>query len=84
MQGQVYQEAPIDYALVTHTVMTQLSMKTGMKRWGTHGMDAVSKELEQLHYRDTFELVDPKSLNKIEFNKVLESHLFLKEKEMGI
>ena len=60
--------------------MTQLSMKAGLKHWKDKVKDAVSKELGQLHWRDTFELVDPKSLTREEFQNVLESHLFLKEK----
>ena len=60
--------------------MTQLSMKAGLKRWKEKGESAVSLELSQLHFRDTFEPLDPKKLSKEERDKVLESHLFLKQK----
>ena len=40
----------------------------------------VSNELSQLHLRDTFRHINPKSLSKSDYGKVLESHLFLKQK----
>ena len=36
--------------------------------------------MEQLHYRDTFKPVNHRSLSKKEYEKVLESHMFLKQK----
>ena len=51
-----------------------------MRRWGEPATEAVSTELERLHYRDTFEPVNHRSLSKKEYEKVLESHLFLKKK----
>jgi Reverse transcriptase (RNA-dependent DNA polymerase) len=69
-----------DYTLVAHHIMTQLSMKAGMKRWKNKAEGAVTKELQQLHFRDTFEPIDPKTLSKQEYDQALESHLFLKQK----
>ena len=63
-----------------HYVMTQMSMKAGMKHFGERGEKGVSSELKQLHLRETFDPVDPKSLTKEEYDQTLESHLFLKEK----
>ena len=65
---------------VVHYAMTQLSMKAGLKRWGKQGSQSVSNELSQLHLRDTFRPINNKSLSKSDYNKVLESHLFLKQK----
>ena len=65
---------------IVHYEMTQLSMKAGLKRWGTKVSQAVSNELSQLHLRDTFRPINPKSLSKSDYYKVLESHLFLKQK----
>ena len=65
---------------VVHYAMTQLSMKAGLKIWGTKGSQAVSNELSQLHLLDTFRPINPKSLSKSDYDKVLESHLFLKQK----
>jgi hypothetical protein len=69
-----------DYVLVAHYIMVQYSMKTGMKHFKERSEEAVSKELSQLHFRDTFEPINPKELNDQERKEVLESHLFLKEK----
>jgi hypothetical protein len=78
----IHPEAHIDpnYTLVAHIVMVQYSMKAGMKQFKQRGEDAVSKELSQLHFRDTFEPINLKDLTNEERKEVLESHLFLKEK----
>ena len=55
-------------------------MKAGMKRWGRPATKSVSNELQQLHFSDTFEPVNHKTLTKTEYDAVLESHLFLKQK----
>ena len=61
-------------------ILTQLSLKRGLATWKERGEEAVSKELSQLHFRDTFEPVDPATLSKDDMKRVIESHLFLKEK----
>ena len=65
---------------VVHYTITQLSMKAGLNLWGNKGKQAVSKELSQLHMRDTFRPINSKTLSKTEYDKVLEYHLFLKQK----
>ena len=57
---------------VVHYTMTQLSIKAGLKRWGNKGKQAVSKELSQLHMRDTPPPINSKTLSKTEYDKVLE------------
>jgi hypothetical protein len=69
-----------EFILVAHYIMTQYSMKAGMKKFKERAEEAVSKELSQLHHRDTFEPVNPSNLSNEERKQVLESHLFLKEK----
>jgi hypothetical protein len=78
----VYPDAHLDsnYVLVAHYIMAQFSMKAGLKRFKERGEEAITKELSQLHFRDTFEPIKPKDLNEEERLQVLESHLFLKEK----
>jgi hypothetical protein len=78
----IHPEAHIDpyHTLVAHIIIVQYSMKAGMKQFKQRGEDAVSKELSQLHFRDTFELINPKDLTDEERKEVLESHLFLKKK----
>ena len=56
---------------VVHYKMTQLSMKAGLKIWGNKGKQAVSKELSQLHMRDTFRPINSNTLLKTEYDKVL-------------
>ena len=51
-----------NYLLVAHYVMTQYSMKAGMKHFKECGEKAASKEFYQLHFRDTFEPFNPKDL----------------------
>ena len=63
-----------------HYMMTQLSMKEGLNRWGKKGEQAVSKELSQLQFCDTFQPIHPNNLSSKEYRQALESHLFLKEK----
>ena len=76
----IHPEAHIDpyHTLVAHIIMVQYSMKAGMKQFKQRGEDAVSKELSQSHFRDTFEPINPKDLTDKEPKEVLESHLFLK------
>ena len=56
---------------VVHYTMTQLSMKAGLKKWGNKGKQTVSKEVLQLHIRDTFRPINSKTLLKTEYDKVL-------------
>ena len=66
---------------VVHYTMTQLSMNAGLKIWGNKGKQAVSKELLQLHMRYIFRPINSKTLLKTEYDKLIESHLFLKQKQ---
>lgn len=59
------------FAMVSHFVMTQLSMKAGLKRWPAKGELAVTQELEQLHFRDTFQPMLRKKLTKNKLTKHL-------------
>ena len=55
-------------------------MKEGLKRWGPKVKQSVTNELSQLHMQDNFRPIDPMTLWKNEYKKVLESHMFLKQK----
>ena len=68
-----------DWYHVMHYTMKHLYMKLGIKRFGTRGVDSVSKELKQMHLCNTFKPLDPHTLSKEEYYEVLESDLFLKE-----
>jgi hypothetical protein len=72
-----------NYILVAHCIMTQCSLKAGIKHFKERAgkKAAVSKELHQLHFRGTFEPVHPRDLTKEELHELIESHMFLKEKQ---
>jgi hypothetical protein len=42
------------YVLVAHCIMTQYSLKAGMKRFKERGKEDVTKDVSQLHYQDTY------------------------------
>jgi hypothetical protein len=50
------------HATLAHIVMTQHSVKKGLKEFGNAGVDAVLKELQQLHDR---KVMEPKGPDKI-------------------
>ena len=51
---------PAWYHVINYS-MTQIYMKSGMKKFG---VDAVSNDIKQLHLRNTFEPLDPCTLRK--------------------
>ena len=51
VQEDFYQTEPD----VVAAVMTQLSMKTGLRAWGEKALSAVKYEIKQLHFRNTFQ-----------------------------
>jgi hypothetical protein len=55
----------------------------GLKLFGKNGKDAVVKELRQLNYLDVIQPVNGKELSYKEQQKVLNYHMFLKEKRCG-
>lgn len=78
-QKELYQAEPD----VVAAIMTQLSLKMGMKEWGDRAKEAVHSEMKQLHMRDTFKPMHWKELTHTQKQTVLESHMFLKEKRDG-
>jgi hypothetical protein len=79
VQEDFYQSDP---DVVAH-IMTQLSLKSGLKQWGDKAYAAVTLEMKQLHFRNTFKPKHWSELSKIQHQMVLESHMFLKEKRDG-
>ena len=68
---------------VVAAIMTQLSLKAGLKQWGDKATEAVRSEMKQLHFRDTFKPFHWNELTHTQKQTVLESHMFLKEKRDG-
>jgi hypothetical protein len=79
VQEDFYQAEPD----VVAAIMTQLSLKSGLKEWGDKAYTAVESEMKQLHFRNTFKPMHWKKLTDIQRQTVLESHMFLKEKRDG-
>ena len=69
---------------VMHYSITQISLKSGSKLFGTRGVGAVSNEIKQLHLSNTFEPLIPCTITREEYNEFLDSHLFLKEKRENV
>jgi hypothetical protein len=68
---------------VVAAIMTQLSLKSGLREWGDKAYTAVESEMKQLHFRNTFKPMHWSELSVIQRQTVLESHMFLKEKRDG-
>jgi hypothetical protein len=73
VQGDFYQLEPD----VVAAIMTQLSLKAGLKEWGKKGSHY---EMKQLHLRKTFTPKDWRELSKAQRQTVIKSHMFLKLK----
>jgi hypothetical protein len=75
---------PRDYShlhtTLESTVMTQHSMKKGLKIFGDAGTKAVLKELKQLHDRKVLEPTNAKTMSPMEKKRALQYLMFLKRK----
>jgi hypothetical protein len=78
---------PRDYshmhATLEHTVFTQHSMKKGIKEFGDAGVNAVLKELKQLHDRSVLEPKSASDLSQGDKHAALQYLMFLKKKRDG-
>jgi hypothetical protein len=78
-QTDMYQAEPD----VVSAIMTQLSLKAGLREWGQEAQKAVHSEMKQLHFRDTFRPMHWRDLTLAQRKSILESHMFLKQKRTG-
>jgi hypothetical protein len=78
---------PRDYRHLHHilesTVLTQHSVKKGLKKFGDAGVNAVLKELQQLHDRQVLDPKGPEEITIQERKDALRYLMFLKEKRCG-
>ena len=72
-----------DLADLEATVMTQMSLKKGLKEFGQAGVEAVSGELQQLHNRTVLEPLDAGTLNRDQKKAALSYLMFIKKKRCG-
>jgi hypothetical protein len=56
------------------------SLKQGIKKFGKQGIEAVHKEMKQIHDRVVFELISIEEMTQIERKRAMESLIFLTEK----
>ena len=68
---------------VVEEIMTQISIKSGFKRWGNKCGGAIYPEMNQIHMIYTLLLLQWKNMSHAQKKKTLESHLFSKEKRYG-
>jgi hypothetical protein len=79
VQDHFYQAEPD----VVAAIMTQLSLKAGLKEWGKKGFKAAHSEMKPFHLCKTFKPKHWRELSKAQLQTVLESHMFLKLKQDG-
>ena len=71
------------YATLDHISLTQYNLKRGLEIFGNEGIEAVKKELQQLHERDVLVPVDANSLGSEKRCQALPYLMFLKQKRTG-
>jgi hypothetical protein len=79
VQDDFYQAEP----KIVAAIMTQLSLKAGLKEWGDQAFTATRFEMKQLHLRNTFKPKHCRELSQVQRQTVFESHMFLKQKRDG-
>jgi hypothetical protein len=68
---------------VVAAIMTQISLKAGLKEWGDQAFTSARSKMKQLHLRNTFKPKHWRELSQVQRQTVLESHMFLKQKRDG-
>jgi hypothetical protein len=79
VQEDFYQAEPD----VVAAIMTQLSLKAGLKEWGEEAFMTIHSEMKQFHFRNTFKPKHWREPSQVQRQTVLESHMFLKQKRDG-
>jgi hypothetical protein len=79
VQEDFYQAEPD----VVAAIMTQLSLKAGLKERGDQAFTAARSEMKHLHLRNTFKPKHWRKLRQVQRQTVFESHMFLKQKRDG-
>jgi hypothetical protein len=65
---------------IEHVAHAQYNVKQGLRLFRQRGIDAVLKEVQQLHDKDVLEPMDPSKLIKEDKKPALSYLMFLKEK----
>lgn len=64
-------------------IMAQVSMKAAIKKWGEAANIAITAEMKQLHWRESYKPKHWHELTEKERTCILESHVFVEEKRDG-
>ncbi len=64
-------------------IMAQLSMNAAIKTWGEQAKFTISKEIKQMHWRNSYKPCHWHSLSKKQKEQILESHIFVEQKRDG-
>jgi hypothetical protein len=67
VQEDFYQAEPD----VVAAIMTQLSLKAGLKEWGDKAFMTAQSEMKQLHFRNTFKPKHWRDLSQVQRQTVL-------------
>jgi hypothetical protein len=68
---------------VVGMTMAQLSFKAAIKKWGEVAEQAITMEMKQLHWRNSYKPMHWHELTKAQKERILESHIFVEEKRDG-
>ncbi len=68
---------------VAFSFMQQLLVKSALREWGDDARAAGEKEVNQLHWRDTFVPRQMSELTAEQQTKILQSHMFIGQKRTG-
>jgi hypothetical protein len=79
VQEDFYQTKPDGVA----AIMTQLSLKSGLKEWGDKSCTADQSKIMQLHFWNTSKPNHWRELSQVQQQTVFEYHMFLKQKRDG-
>ena len=69
---------------LVHIALTQLSMKSNLRKYKREGRASVTKEFLQSHTREAFETLRAEDMTEEQKKDALEMLLFPKEKRDGI
>jgi hypothetical protein len=68
---------------IVEMILTQLMLKAAITKWGNQATSAAKAEMRQLHWLYTFKPVHYNDLMPKQKATILESHIFLTEKQTG-
>jgi hypothetical protein len=68
---------------VAFSFMQQLLVKSALREWGDDAREAGEKEVNQLHWRETFVPRQMSELTAEQQTKILQSHMFVGQKWTG-